>query len=129
MERRLLVVDDDERVRKVMRRILRQAGYEVTDVPSGLDAVEEVQAGARFAAMVVDIFMPDMKGDEVIRRIRALVPNLPVVVCSGYGQEQALADIETGVVQEFIMKPFRNDAFLAAVERTVSALVSPEEGS
>jgi len=129
LERRLLVVDDDERVRKVMRRILRQAGYEVTDVPSGLDAVEEVQAGARFAAMVVDIFMPDMKGDEVIRRIRALVPNLPVVVCSGYGQEQALADIETGVVQEFIMKPFRNDAFLAAVERTVSALVSPEEGS
>jgi len=129
LQRRLLVVDDDERVRRVMRRVLRQAGYEVTDVPSGFDALEEVRAGNQFAAMVVDIFMPDMKGDEVIRRIRALLPNLPVVVCSGYGQEQALADIETGVVQEFIMKPFRNEAFLATIDRTVSTLVSPEEAS
>ncbi|MEM9114130.1 MAG: response regulator [Myxococcota bacterium] len=121
-ERRLVVVDDDERVRRVMQRVLEQAGYQVAAFASGVDALRDIREGAQFDAMVVDIFMPDMGGDEVIRRVRGLSPQLPILVCSGYGQERALADVETGVVQEFIMKPFRNDAFLAAVERTVSCV-------
>ncbi|MGF1511696.1 MAG: response regulator [Myxococcota bacterium] len=122
--KRVLVVDDDDMVRRVVDRILRRAGYEVKLAGSGRDGVEAARDG-NLGVMMVDIFMPGMNGDLVIEEVRRLNPHLPIVVCSGYGREQALAQIGEAAIQEFLMKPFVSDDLVATVERARGAELRP----
>jgi signal transduction histidine kinase/ActR/RegA family two-component response regulator len=126
--RSVLVVDDDAMVRRVVERILRRAEYHVVMASSGREGIELARS-RDVGVMMVDIFMPDLRGDRVIEAVRASKPDLPIVVCSGYGRERALADVGSGTVQEFLMKPFVSEELVSTVEKARQASITPAAGS
>jgi CheY-like chemotaxis protein len=83
----VLVVDDEEPIRRVARRILESGGYEVLDAPDGFAALELVDKGAVIDLLMADLHMPQLDGAEMARRFRAANPDLKVLYVSGYTDE------------------------------------------
>ena len=98
----ILVVEDDELVRDVVERTLRRLGYDVTVAGLPEEALE-LAAGRRYDALVTDVVMPGLTGDEVASRIRANQPDLPVVFMSGY--TSTVLDLKLGSRDAFTPKP------------------------
>jgi len=80
---RILVVDDDVKVRRTVRALLERAGHAVVLAERGHDGAAAIEAFA-FDLAIVDIFMPGMNGLETIRTFRQSAPTLPIIVISGY---------------------------------------------
>jgi two-component system, cell cycle sensor histidine kinase and response regulator CckA len=111
----VLVVDDEEPIRRVARRILEGKGYRVTEAGNGLDAIALLQAGAPLDLLIADFDMPELRGDEMVSRIRATRPDLRVLYVTGQidrlmGERRALGDGEA-----FLDKPFSAAGLLEAV--------------
>jgi two-component system cell cycle sensor histidine kinase/response regulator CckA len=83
----VLVVDDEEPIRRVARRILESRGYDVLDAPDGFAALELVDKGATIDLLMADLHMPQLNGAEMARRFRATNPDLKVLYVSGYTDE------------------------------------------
>lgn len=101
-QRTILVIDDDDLVREVLTRMLEDLGYRsiaAADGPSGLAIVDAECPDA----VLVDLTMPLMPGDEVVAALRTRKPGLPVVLCTGIDQE----DHGPVDVTAFLTKPFR----------------------
>lgn len=80
----VLVVDDDQRLARLVTEMLRYSGYEVITVTAPEKALDMVQNGCRHIDVLVsDIFMPGMSGPELAERLRVQMPKLPVVLMSG----------------------------------------------
>jgi two-component system response regulator (stage 0 sporulation protein F) len=82
--KRILVVDDEEAIRELYREELVEAGYQVDVAPDGLRALEMVEQ-APPDLMTIDIKMPGMDGIELLRRVRQIHRNLPIIICTAYG--------------------------------------------
>lgn len=104
MEKRILVVDDDQVVGKSFERVLTNKGYRVDTALSGREAFEKY-SGADFDMVFTDLRMPDQDGFEVARRIKEMNPWLPIVVVTGYGTQEAEAKAKAIGVAEFLQKP------------------------
>ena len=86
----VMLVDDDSHVREASERILKRLGYRVAGFGCPLEALEAFRREpASFALLITDLSMPEMSGDELTRRVRAVRSDVPVVVCSGYRPEDA----------------------------------------
>src|ERR1700741_5025445 len=81
---RVLVVDDEEPVRRFVERVLSEAGYVTTVANDGTDAVFLAGNGAPFDILVTDLVMPEMSGDELARRLRQNDPSLKVLYLTGF---------------------------------------------
>ena len=102
---RLLLVEDEDMVRAVAERALTRAGYTITTASDGDEGLELVKSGAQFDMIVSDVVMPAMDGPSMVREIRKLRPDLPVLFMSGYAEEQLRKEIDIDSV-EFLPKPF-----------------------
>ena len=103
-----LLVDDEALVRMSTADMLMDLGFEVTEAASAEEALRLIEAGARPDLLVTDHLMPGMSGAELARTLRAMRPELPVLIVSGYAEADGLAgDLPR------LTKPFRN-ADLAA---------------
>jgi len=124
-ERLILVVDDEEPQRRVLAGFLRKAGYEVEAVASAEEALALV--GARTVDLVLsDLRMPGKSGAELLEAVRALNPEIPVVVMTAYGTvESAVAAMKRGAA-DYLGKPVDLDELEVLVARTLErrALVS-----
>ena len=113
---KILVVDDEEMVRKVVSAILQAKKYEVITAPDGSEALALfARHQAEIGLVIVDLSMPRMMGDEVLRELKKLVPTIPVILTSGYSEGDALRRIERGQLAGFIKKPYRADVLLECV--------------
>jgi two-component system, NtrC family, nitrogen regulation response regulator NtrX len=100
----ILIVDDEESVRKSLADVMRDEGYEVVTAASGREGVELLQE-THPALALLDIAMPDMDGVETLRRFRELRPDMPVVMITGHGTiETAVKTVKMGAY-DFIQKP------------------------
>src|SRR4051794_4441840 len=81
---RALVVDDDAEMRKMLAMVLRVGGYQVDTADGGEQALL-LSAGAMPDVVVTDLHMPGMDGVELLRKLRAIVPDLPVIVLTASG--------------------------------------------
>jgi two-component system KDP operon response regulator KdpE len=108
---KILVVDDEPPIRKLLRTGLGAQGYEVLDAPSGKTALELL---ARKPDLVIlDLGLPDIDGLELLRRIRDLQGSLPIVVLSSRGDEAGkVAALDLGA-DDYVTKPFGMDELLA----------------
>ena len=104
MEKRVLVVDDDQVVNKSFERVLTDKGYRVDTAMSGREAFEKY-AGADFDMVFTDLRMPGQGGLEVARRIKEMNPWLPIVVVTGYATQEAEEEAKAIGIAEFIQKP------------------------
>jgi signal transduction histidine kinase/ActR/RegA family two-component response regulator len=110
----VLVAEDEESVRSLVRRILEGCGYEVLDAARGEDALARfTQAGGAIDLLVTDVIMPGMSGPELARRLRSRNPGLRILYMSGYTDDLLT---KHGIRDaDFIQKPFSPDAFARKV--------------
>lgn len=122
---RILVVDDDPMVCVAIEVCLTRKGFEVT-VADGGEAGMRALETAEFDAMLIDVFMPHMRGFEAIRMFHERRPDIPIVAMSGYafanadrGPDFLRMTIELGAAC-CLRKPFTPDALLASVNQCIA---------
>ena len=116
----ILVVDDDQNLRKIIQANLELAGYVVTAVPNGADALRELDA-MQPDLVVLDVMMPAMDGYEVARKIRArpAAAHVPIIMLTAKGEvEDKLQGFEAGV-DDYMTKPFGPQELLARVKAKI----------
>ena len=115
---RILFVDDEPAACGLAKRIFTAPTFELTTTYSGFECLEQFRARPHwFDLIVLDLSMPFMDGEETFRRLRAIRPNVPVLLSTGFfGQAQGRVDrmISAGLAG-FIRKPHRPDELLARV--------------
>jgi UDP-3-O-acyl N-acetylglucosamine deacetylase len=125
---RILVVDDDAGVLRSVEAVLRDEGFDVVAVGGGRDAVAAVERWSP-DLVLLDVWMPDLDGIEVLERIRSRRKHLPVVIVSGHGTvELAVKATRLGAV-DFIEKPFSIDGLLSSVRRALGRVSNAEADS
>jgi UDP-3-O-[3-hydroxymyristoyl] N-acetylglucosamine deacetylase len=115
----ILVVDDEEQIRQTLRGVLADEGFEVLEASDGRRALELLEHTIPRLA-IVDVWMPEVDGIELVARMRAQAPGVPIIVISGHGTiETAVRVIRLGAF-DFLEKPFQLDALLHMVDRALA---------
>jgi DNA-binding NtrC family response regulator len=113
---RILVVDDEDGMRRLLSRVLTREGYETSAVGSGAEALRLV-ASERFDLVVTDIKMPEMDGLQLLAELKEYEPSLPIIVITAYGTiENAVQALRSGAY-DYIAKPFENDEIKLTVAK------------
>ncbi|MCB1216691.1 response regulator [bacterium] len=113
---RLLVVDDEPAVNRVLALLLGKLGYEVSTFSDSYRALSEFQTNPeRYDMLLCDISMPGLRGDELVRRIHAIRPELPVVFCSGNPEVLAAGTTDELGIRSVLKKPVDKSALAEAV--------------
>ena len=119
MGKRILICDDADLMRYVLKEILTEAGYEIVglakDGEEGLVMYEETEPDL----VIVDITMPKVDGLEVMKKIKDKSPDFPVVICSASGQPNMVVDALKAGADDFIIKPFHGKRVLEVVEGVI----------
>jgi CheY-like chemotaxis protein len=112
----VLVVDDEEAVRRFALRVLEREGFRVFEARDGVEALELVKQGQAFDVVVSDIVMPRLNGVELMQALSTSNPELPVILMSGYASE-ALAELGIAAPCAILGKPFPAERLLEEVRR------------
>jgi len=107
-------------VRTIARESLKRAGFEVVTVNDGAEAVELLATDKGFQAVLLDMTMPRMNGTQAFQLIRELLPELPVVLTSGYSAQEAVGRFDSDGIAGFIQKPFMPAALVKVMSDAVS---------
>ncbi|TPW20617.1 MAG: multi-sensor hybrid histidine kinase, partial [Elusimicrobia bacterium] len=124
MGTRVLLVEDDLQVRTFVRRVLAQGGYAVTEADTGEKALALAQA-APPELLVTDMVMPGMRGDELMRRLRARPSPPGVVFMSGYTESGLLPEDARGPGARFLQKPIDSGELLRLCAEALAAAAPP----
>jgi UDP-3-O-[3-hydroxymyristoyl] N-acetylglucosamine deacetylase len=123
----ILVVDDEIGIRQSVRGVLADEGFRVLEAEDGRGALQLI-ARERPRLVILDIWMPEMDGIELLRHIRDSHPGTPVIVISGHGNiETAVTATKLGAF-DFIEKPFSLDGLLHVVDRALAARPTIDHG-
>lgn len=114
---RVLVVDDEPPIRKLLRMGLSTQGYEILEAPNGKSALELLSQNLDL--IVLDLGLPDMQGLELLRLIRARNESIPVVVLSSRGDETGKVQALDLGADDYVTKPFGMDELLARMRAAV----------
>ncbi|MDR0700177.1 MAG: sigma-54 dependent transcriptional regulator [Tannerella sp.] len=118
MNTRILIADDEARIRKVMTLLLRDEGYEVKAVDNGASAVSEA-AWFNPDVALLDQQMPDMTGMEALKQIKNRHPSTAVIIITAHGSISLAVNAIKEGAYDFIEKPFDNDQLLLTVRRAL----------
>jgi two-component system KDP operon response regulator KdpE len=108
---RVLVVDDEPPIRKLLRLGLSAHGYQILEAPNGKTALELL--GQAPDLVILDLGLPDIQGHELLRTIRARNESVPIVVLSSRGDEAGKVQALDGGADDYVTKPFGMDELLA----------------
>ena len=102
---RILVVDDEIRIREMIRKYAEYEGFQVTEAGDGMEAVELCETQA-FDLIVMDIMMPKLDGFSACRQIKKTAPDMPIIMLSALGEEyDKVHGFDLGV-DDYVVKPF-----------------------
>jgi len=122
----ILVVDDESKMRHILRIILEEAGYSVMEAKNGVEALKIISHN-RCGVVFTDLKMDGMDGMGVLRRVKEHHPEIPVVVITAFGSiESAVEAIKEGAL-DYITKPFDEEKILLAAERSLKFYRLAEE--
>ncbi len=119
---RILVVDDEESVRKPIRLTLLRAGFEVVEAEDGAQGIQKLNEGDNPLAVdtiLCDIRMPKINGVEAIAYFREQYPSVPIVVLTGYPDVQLATSLMKQGVKDYLVKPVTRDNLLTAIKKAV----------
>lgn len=116
MATRILLVDDEELVRNYVTRALSSRGYEMSVARDGASALELIRK-EEFALAICDLKMPDLRGEEVIRELKALRPATCVIVITGSVSDISNPILPMVTVEGFLIKPFGINEIRDMVEK------------
>jgi CheY-like chemotaxis protein len=112
----VLVADDNDVAQRLCRRVLEKAGYTVLIAADGLQAVE-VALSQRPAMILMDVAMPGIDGIEAMRRIKAAMPNQPIVIASAHSMASDRERFLAAGADDILSKPFRLADLVAIVAK------------
>jgi len=112
----VLIIDDEGAVRRLEQICLENAGYEVLTAESGEAGIAAVSARSDISLVLLDSGMPGMNGKQVLEHLRASDFFAPVVVCSGYSEDESIERFADLDVAGFVKKPFRPQELVNAVD-------------
>lgn len=119
--RTILVVDDEDLVRNVAARMLEVNGHHVMTAVNGRDAIEVFTArGDEIDAVLLDMNMPEMSGEDTFKALRRLRHDLPVVFSTGYHEQDLMHMLDAETAVEFVQKPYRITNLLEKIYAIVS---------
>ncbi|WP_306589823.1 PAS domain S-box protein [Geothrix sp. 21YS21S-4] len=102
----ILLIDDDDLVRHSVPGMLEALGHRVVALPGGRAALQELDGGLSPDLIILDLSMPGMDGEETLERIRLKLPEVPVLLATGYHDERSERILERFVGVDVVMKPF-----------------------
>ncbi|OSJ08537.1 DNA-binding response regulator [Bradyrhizobium canariense] len=108
---KVLVIDDEPPIRKLLRMGLSTQGYEILEASNGKTALEKLSEGP--ALIILDLGLPDIQGHELLRTIRARNEAVPIVVLSSRGDEAGKVEALDLGADDYLTKPFGMDELLA----------------
>lgn len=112
---KLMIIEDDKKLRRLLEMELEHAGYEVISFESGLDALEEFK-NEDPELVILDIMLPDIDGYEIADKMRKLNPDVIILMLTALGMKKdKLAGFEAGA-DDYITKPFDNEELLARIK-------------
>ena len=117
----IMVVDDEAAVRNVTRIILERSGFTVLTAADGREAIKLFQKhSGEIACIILDLTMPHMNGEETYRELRRISSDVPVIMASGYNEQEIAKHFIEQDPPEFIGKPFEPNALMAKLRNAVS---------
>ncbi len=121
---RILMVDDEVKIRAVVKEYAEFEGYEVVEAGDGMDAVEKVRADKDFDCIIMDIMMPRLDGYSAFKEIKK-IKNIPIIMLSARGEEyDKLFGFEVGV-DDYVVKPFSPKELMARIKVAVKRNSNP----
>ncbi len=125
-EQTILLVDDEPAVGRNTEHVLRRLGYSVTTMVSAQDALQLVKDGNHdFQLLITDYSMPYMSGCELANQIREYLPALPVILMSGFLNEEAFRSLPAGLDPIFVQKPFSLHDLTTAIRTSMKTYAAP----
>ena len=115
---KVLVVDDEAVIRRGICRVLEGRGYQAEASESGFGAIEKLQK-APFNIVITDLKMPEMDGIEVLKAIKILQPDVPVIIITGYSTVGTAVDAMKNGAFDYISKPFTPEQLIETVEKAL----------
>jgi len=122
----VLIVDDEEPIRQLERRILESGGYRVIEASRALEAFALLQKDLQVALVIADLQMPDLGGEEMARRIRRDRPDIKVLYVTGHIDELMDERSTLWEGEAFLDKPFTAKALLEAVSLLLNKKLPPD---
>ncbi len=136
----ILVADDDAAIRQLLKTLLEEAGYSVTEAHTGQEALEGLKSSS-YDLVLLDMRMPEMTGMEVLKQQRDTVGDVPVILITGYGSPNLAIQASSLGAYSYITKPFELDDVLHKINlyfenrqlkeevRTLSKQLEPHDPS
>jgi len=117
---RILIIDDDRHMRTACSRALSRAGHAVTCAETGDEGLGKIKNGADdFDVVLLDQLMPGMSGMDVMDQIKAIAPNLPVIIITGSVTDETAAEIIKRGARNCLPKPFNPEQLRNAVKNAL----------
>lgn len=117
-KKRVLVVDDEEFIGEMFSIVLNKIGLDVVYCPRGDEALKYIE-NKMFDCIILDIIMPGMKGDEILKEIRKMNLSIPVIVSSGYMSEEQRDKVKSLGVDLFLDKPFNEKKIISMMQKII----------
>ncbi len=117
-----LVIDDEEPARIVAQKLLRKFGFTVFTARNGKEGLQIFENNHnQIRIVLLDLTMPILNGKRTLQQIRRLRPNMPVVLSSGYGFNEAAAKLSSAAFTDFIQKPYQPMALIEKINKILSS--------
>jgi DNA-binding NtrC family response regulator len=118
---RILVIDDDRHMRTACSRVLSKEGYLVFCAETGAEGLKEISASAeKYDVVLLDQLMPGMSGMDALALIKALDPNLPIIIATGSATQETAAEIIRKGACDCLPKPFTPEELRTIVKKALS---------
>ncbi len=121
---RVLIMDDEADIRKVVRLTLEKAGYEVMEADDGEQGIQEIQRDENpilMDAIICDIRMPKINGVEAIQYFQTQYPRVPLIVMTGHPDVEMATSFHNQGVVDYLVKPVEREKLLATVAKAVDS--------
>lgn len=121
---KIMIVDDEQDVRDVIRLQLEQKGFNILEATNGQEAIDLLRSGSNMVnvgLILCDIRMPKVNGVECIDFLRREAPGVPVVVITGYPDSELATNLLKKGVKHYLVKPVEKEKLLSIVDEIVAA--------
>src|SRR5690606_8307448 len=113
----IIIVEDDRELRQYLGEVVADAGYEVTTFAPADDALAALAAQEEAAHVIPGLVLPGMRGQRLLREVRAHRPELNVISSTAFGASGSAIELVKAGAHDYLTKPFGSDELLLAIER------------
>ncbi len=114
----ILIVDDDQSIRNMLAIVLAREGYRTVEAESGSHALRRLQEDS-FDLVISDIKMPDLSGIELLKKIKAILPELPVIMVTAYASAGDAVEAMKLGAEDYLIKPFNLDELKLVLQKSL----------